>query len=44
MNHGLVPCFTERFAAGDLSLDQVDAISKMAIADTEGELIDTALG
>jgi hypothetical protein len=34
----------ERFAAGDLSLDQVDAISKMATADTEVGLIEECLG
>jgi hypothetical protein len=35
---------SERFAAGDLSLDQVDAISRMATADTETGLIEEALG
>src|SRR3970282_1514493 len=34
-----LPVLRERFAAGDLSLDQVDAISKMANADTEEGLI-----
>ncbi len=39
-----LPVLAERFAAGDLSLDQVDAISRMATADTEAELIEEALG
>ncbi len=33
-----------RFGAGDLSLDQVDAISRMTSADTEAGLIEEALG
>jgi hypothetical protein len=39
-----LPLLSERFAAGDLSLDQVDAISRMATADTEAGLIEEALG
>ncbi|MEE8407822.1 MAG: DUF222 domain-containing protein, partial [Acidimicrobiia bacterium] len=39
-----LPVLSERFAAGDLSLDQVDAISRMATADTETGLIEDALG
>ncbi len=39
-----LPVLTKRFAAGDLSLDQVDAISRMATADTEEGLIEEALG
>jgi hypothetical protein len=39
-----LPKLSERFAAGDLSLDQVDAISRMATADTEAGLIEEALG
>ena len=39
-----LPVLRERFAAGDLSLDQVDAISKMANADTEEGLIEECLG
>ncbi|HVR77241.1 MAG TPA: hypothetical protein VMS99_02500 [Acidimicrobiia bacterium] len=39
-----LPVLRERFAAGDLSLDQVDAISKMATADTEEGLIEECLG
>ncbi len=35
---------SERFGAGDLSLDQTDAISRMATADTEEGLIEEALG
>ncbi|MEE8375963.1 MAG: DUF222 domain-containing protein [Acidimicrobiia bacterium] len=39
-----LPVLTKRFAAGDLSLDQTDAISRMATADTEEGLIEEALG
>jgi len=39
-----LPVLSARFAAGDLSLDQVDAISKMATVDTEAGLIEEALG
>ncbi len=39
-----LPVLSERFAAGDLSLDQVDALSEMATPDTEGSLIDELLG
>jgi len=39
-----LPVLSARFAAGDLSLDQTDAISRMAIADTEAGLIEEALG
>ncbi len=39
-----LPVLSERFASGDLSLDQVDAISRMATADTETGLIEEALG
>jgi Domain of unknown function (DUF222)/HNH endonuclease len=39
-----LPVLSERFAAGHLSLDQVDAISKMATAETEEGLIEEALG
>ena len=39
-----LPVLSARFAAGDLSLDQTDAISKMATADTEAGLIEEALG
>ncbi len=39
-----LPVLSERFAAGDLSLDQTDAISRMATADTEAGLIEEALG
>ncbi len=39
-----LPVLSERFAAGDLSLDQVDAVSRMATADTEAGLIEEALG
>ncbi|MCZ6631467.1 MAG: DUF222 domain-containing protein, partial [Actinobacteria bacterium] len=39
-----LPVLSERFASGDLSLDQVDAISRMATADTEAGLIEEALG
>jgi hypothetical protein len=39
-----LPVLVARFACGDLSLDQVDAISRMATADTEVGLIEEALG
>jgi len=39
-----LPVLRQRFAAGDLSLDQVDAISKMATPDTEEGLIAECLG
>jgi hypothetical protein len=39
-----LPVLSERFAAGDLSLDQTDAISRMATPDTEEGLIEEALG
>lgn len=39
-----LPLVTERFAAGDLSLDQVDSISRVAQPDTEESLIEEALG
>jgi hypothetical protein len=39
-----LPVLSERFSAGDLSLDQTDAISRMANADTEAGLIEQALG
>ncbi len=39
-----LPLVSERFAAGDLSLDQVDAISRVAHPDTEESLIEEALG
>jgi hypothetical protein len=39
-----LPLLRERFAAGDLSLDQVDAISKLATADTEEAVIEECLG
>jgi hypothetical protein len=39
-----LPVLSARFAAGDLSLDQTDAISRMANADTEERLIEEALG
>ncbi len=39
-----LPVLSARFASGDLSLDQTDAISKMATADTEPGLIEEALG
>ncbi|HSM44474.1 MAG TPA: DUF222 domain-containing protein [Acidimicrobiia bacterium] len=38
-----LPLLRERFAAGDLSLDQVDAISRMATPETEAEVIGAAL-
>ena len=39
-----LPVLSARFGVGDLSLDQVDAISRMATADTEQGLIEEALG
>lgn len=39
-----LPVLSERFAAGVLSLDQVDAISRMATPDTEAVLVDEVLG
>jgi Domain of unknown function (DUF222)/HNH endonuclease len=39
-----LPVLSARFASGDLSLDQVDAISRMANADSEAGLIEEALG
>ena len=39
-----LPVLSARFACGDLSLDQTDAISKMATVDTEEGLIEEALG
>ncbi len=39
-----LPLLSQRFAAGEFSLDQVDAISRMATADTEAGLIEEALG
>ena len=39
-----LPVLSARFASGDLSLDQTDAISRMATADTEEGLIEEALG
>lgn len=39
-----LPELSARFAAGELSLDQVDAISRMATAETEHGLIEEALG
>jgi hypothetical protein len=39
-----LPQLRERFAAGDLSLDQVDAISKLATAETEEAVIAECLG
>jgi hypothetical protein len=39
-----LPELSARFASGDLSLDQVDAISRMATPDTETGLIEEALG
>ena len=39
-----LPVLSERFGAGDLSLDQVDAISRIATPETENEVIDTAIG
>ena len=34
----------ERFASGELSLDQVDAVSAMATPDTEEALVEESLG
>ena len=39
-----LPVLRERFAAGGLSLDQVDAISAMATAETEAALVEESLG
>ena len=39
-----LPELSQSFARGDFSLDQVDAISKMATPETEKGLIDEALG
>ncbi len=39
-----LPVLSARFAAGDLSLDQVDAVSRMATAETEAGLIEEASG
>jgi len=39
-----LPLLRERFAAGELSLDQVDAISRIATPATEEALIEEALG
>ncbi len=39
-----LPELTKRFGSGDLSLDQLDAIPRMATADTEAGLIEEALG
>lgn len=39
-----LPVLSERFASGDLSPDQVDAISRMATPDTEAGLVEEALG
>lgn len=39
-----LPVLRERFSSGELSLDQVDAISKMATADTEASLIEEVMG
>jgi hypothetical protein len=39
-----LPLLRERLAAGELSLDQVDAISKLATADTEEAVIAECLG
>jgi hypothetical protein len=39
-----LPLLRERFAAGDLSLDQVDAISKLATPATEEAVIEECLG
>ncbi len=38
-----LPVLSRRFASGDLSLDQADAISRMATANTEEGLIEEAL-
>ena len=39
-----LPVLSTRFAAGDLSLDQVDAISRMATPETEKGMIEEAIG
>jgi hypothetical protein len=39
-----LPLLRERFATGHLSLDQVDAISKLATPDTEQAVIEECLG
>jgi hypothetical protein len=39
-----LPVLSARFACGDLSLDQVDAISTMATPETEDDVIEEALG
>lgn len=39
-----LPLLSQRFAAGELSLDQVDAISTMATPQSEAALIEEALG
>jgi len=39
-----LPLLRERFGAGELSLDQVDAISRMATPESEAELIEETLG
>lgn len=39
-----LPVMTERFNAGDLSLDQVESLSKMATPQTEAGLIKEAIG
>ena len=39
-----LPMLSSRFAAGELSLDQVDAISKLATAETEEAVIAECLG
>ena len=39
-----LPVLSLRFSRGDLSFDQVDALSKMATPDTEAGLVDEALG
>jgi hypothetical protein len=39
-----LPLLSERFGEGGLSLDQVDAISRIATADTETEVIEAAVG
>ena len=39
-----LPALSEWFGVGDLSLDQTDAISRMATADTEEGLVEEALG
>ncbi len=39
-----LPVLSARFGAGDLSLDQTDAISRMATPETEQGLIEEALG